>query len=470
MQIQLREDQEDLVSRTRAALKRNRRVLLQSPTGSGKTVMASYMAGQAAAKGADTWFICHRVELLDGTSKTFTKFRIQHSFIAAGMPMDTRMPVQVCSIDTLKGRLPRLRAPRIAIIDECHHGGAAGWAAVIKWLYENGTLIIGLSATPWRLDGGGLSEHFDELIPGPTPAWLMQQGFLSDYRMWVPSGGMDVAGVGKRMGEYIAGDIEAKVDKPKLLGDIIKHYRQHGDGMLGIAFAPSLAFSQYMADQFNAAGIPAAHLDGNTDKAERRRVIQAYADRRIRVLWNKGLFAEGFDIAAVAQRDVQVKVVIDCAPSTSLSQVLQRWGRGLRPGEVARLLDHAGNSNRHGFPDDVRDWSEYWEGSVKKKAANDNAPPPPVTCEQCFMQIRRPLPDCCPGCNKLLRKEHAPLEVGEADLQEADAEHKRATRARLLAEQAACKDLNALADLGRKRGYKNPIVWAGKVMGGRRRK
>lgn len=444
-------------------------MLLQSPTGSGKTVMASYIAGQAAEKGADTWFICHRVELLDGTSKTFTKFGISHGFIAAGMPFSHRLPVQICSIDTLKGRLDKLKAPRIAIIDECHHGGAAGWAAVIQWLTDNGTLVIGLSATPWRLDGGGLDQHFDEMIPGPTPAWLMENGFLSDYRIWVPEGGMDVTGVGKRMGDFITSEVEAKVDRPKLLGDIIKHWRQHAAGELTVAFAPSLAFSQYMADQFNAAGIPSAHLDGNTDKAERRRAIQAYAERRILVLWNKGLFAEGFDIAAVAQRDVTIKAVIDAAPSQSLSQVLQRWGRALRPGDTAKLLDHAGNSNRHGFPDDERDWLEHFGGrKVGKKAANDNAPPPPVTCEKCFQQIRRPLPDCCPGCGKSLKAEFKPLEVAEGELKEASADDKKATRLRLAREQAECKDLGALADLGRKRGYKNPMVWASKVIGGRR--
>lgn len=469
MQIQLREDQADLVARTRAALKTHRRVLLQSPTGSGKTVMASYIAGQTAARGADTWFICHRVELLDGTSKTFAKFGIAHGFIAAGVPMNTRMPVQVCSIDTLKGRLGKLRAPRIAILDECHHGGAAGWSAVIKWLTDNGTLVIGLSATPWRLDGSGLDDQFDVLIPGPTPAWLMQQGYLSDYRIWVPNGGMDVTGVGKRMGDFIASEVEAKQDKPKLLGDIIAHWRKHAAGELSVGFAPSLKFSQYMAEQFNLAGIPSAHLDGNTDKAERRRVIQAYANREILVLWNKGLFAEGFDIAAVAQRDVTIKAVIDAAPSASLSQVMQRWGRALRPGDTAKLLDHAGNSNRHGFPDDEREWT--LEGRAKgKKAANDNAPPPPVTCEGCFQQIRRPLPPCCPGCGKRLQAEHKPLEVADGELQEATEADKKATRARLIAEQAACKDLGALADLGRKRGYKNPLVWAGKVMGGRMRK
>lgn len=468
MQINLRDDQADLVSRTRTALKRHRSVLLQSPTGSGKTVMASYMASQAADRGADTWFICHRVELLDGTSKTFTKFGISHGFIAAGMPFSSRLLVQLCSIDTLKGRLDRLKAPRMAIVDECHHGGAAGWAAVIKWLRDNGTLVIGLSATPWRLDGGGLSAHFDELIPGPTPAWLMEHGFLSDYKMWVPSGGMDVEGVGKRMGDFIAADVEAKVNKPKLLGDIITHWRKHADGCLAVGFAPSLAFSQYMADQFNAAGIPSAHLDGNTDTNERRRVIQEYADRRILVLWNKGLFAEGFDIAAVAQRDVQIKAVIDAAPSQSLSQVLQRWGRALRPGDTARLLDHAGNSNRHGFPDDEREWT--LDGKAKGKAANDNAPPPPFTCDKCFTQIRRPLPDKCPECEKLLKAEFKPLEVAEGELQEATDADKRATRQRLAQEQAECKDLGALADLGRKRGYKNPLIWADKVMGGRRRK
>lgn len=467
--IHLRDYQDELISNLRASLRRSRRVLVQAPTGAGKTVLASYMIDGVQSRSQDAWFICHRAELVEGTSKTFSKFGIAHGIIAGGHPTNLRALVQVCSIDTLKNRLDKLKAPRLAIIDEAHHCGAAGWALVVAWLHSQGTIIIGLSATPQRLDGRGLDAHFDEMVLGPAVAWLIENGHLAPYRIYAPSS-PDMKGVRKQMGDFAKGETAERMDKPKLTGDAITHWRKYANGLRTVAFGVTRAHSQHIVDSFNAAGIPFAHLDGDTPKGERKQIIQDYAEGRVLGLSNVGLFGEGFDLAAIAQRDVTIDAVLDMAPTMSLAAYMQRGGRMLRPyaGKVGIYMDHAGNSSRHGFFDDEREWA--LEGKAKgDKAANDNAPLPPITCEGCFMQIRRPTPACCPSCGKRLQAETKPMEVADGELKEMTEADKKAVRAKLKAEQAEAKTLDELVALGRKRGHKFPVKWAQHVWGNRRR-
>lgn len=466
--IQLRGYQDELISDLRDALRRSKRVLVQAPTGAGKTVLASYMIDGTRARSQPAWFICHRAELVEGTSKTFTKFCIHHGIIAGGFPTNLQQLVQVCSIDTLKNRLDKLQAPRLAIIDEAHHCSAAGWAKVVAWLHERGTIIIGLSATPQRLDGQGLDAHFDDIVLGPAVSWLIENGHLAQYKIFAPSA-PDMKGVRKQMGDFAKGDTAERMDKPKLIGDTISHWRKLADGLRTVAFAVNRAHSLHIVEQFNAAGIPFAHLDGDTPKGERASTIQRYAAGEIIGLSNVGLFGEGFDLSAIAQRDVTIDAVLDCAPTMSLAAYMQRGGRMLRPypGKVGIYLDHAGNSGRHGFFDDEREWT--LDGKAKGgKAANDNAPPPPLTCDGCFNQIKRPTPAACPHCGKKLMADAKPIEVADGELKEMTEADKRAVRARLKAEQAEAKTLDELVNLARKRGYKHPMKWAQHVFGNRR--
>lgn len=470
MAIVLRDYQEEIIQNVRTALKRSRRILLQAPTGAGKTALASFMTGQTAERGAPVWFICHRTELVEQTSKTFSKFGIHHGFIAANCPNNANSQTKVCSIDTLKNRLDRLTPPKLAIIDEAHHASAAGWAVVIDWLTANGALVVGLSATPQRLDGKGLDAHFDDIVLGPSVAWLIEEGHLSPFDIYAPHK-PDMTGVRKAMGDFAKGEAAEKMDKPKLTGDMIAHWLKYANGMRTIGFGVTVPHSRHMADQFCLAGIKAAHLDGDTPKNDRKRIIQEYASGELMVLFNVGLFGEGFDLSAIAQTDVTIDAVIDAAPTMSLAAYLQRGGRMLRPypGKVGIYMDHAGNSGRHGFFDDEREWS--LEGKPKgKKADNDNVPPPPVTCEHCFMQIRRPLPPACPGCGKLLQKEFKPPEVAEGELVKIGEREKAQLRAQLKREQYEAQTLDELVALAAKRGYKNPVTWAGTVFAGRRRK
>jgi superfamily II DNA or RNA helicase len=454
------------VARTGQALRRVRRVLLVLPPGGGKTVIAAFIAQAFAARGQQTFFNCHRAELLKQTSGTFHNCNLPHSFIAAGMPMYVDASVQVCSIDTLKNRVLKLKEPKVVIWDECHHIGAAGWAAIMK-AWPN-AYHIGLTGTPWRLDGTGLGEYFDEMVIGPTPAELIAWGNLAPYRIFAPSA-PDMKGVRKQFKDFDKKETEKRMREPKLTGDIIKHWNMHARGMRTIGYAMTVPHSMYMVDLMRQAGIRAAHLDGGTDDTERRRVIKAYADGELDVLWNVGLFGEGFDLSAWAGKPVTIDAGILANPTMSLSKYLQEAMRPMRPApdKVAIILDHAGNCQRHGFPDDERDWSLEGNGGAGRKAANDNAPPPPVTCEGCFMQIRRPLPPKCPHCDKKLFADFVAPDVKDEELREQTEAMKRETRMRLKREQAEAKTLDELVALGRRRKYKDPIGWARKVYAGR---
>lgn len=460
----LRDYQGELVTDVGAALRRSRRTLVVLPPGGGKTVIAAFIAQRFAGRGDRAYFNCHRAELLQQTSLTFTNCNLPHSFIAAGRVFDAGQLTQVCSIDTLKNRLKRIQEPKVVLWDECHHIGAAGWAAIMaEW---PNAYHIGLTGTPWRLDGTGLGDFFDEMVMGPTPAELIAMGNLATYELYAPDV-PDMKGVRRELGDYSKRDATARMYTPKRIGDMITHWKELAPGMMTIGYAITVPDSQALAQQFSAAGIPSAHVDGGTPERERRKAFEDFADGRLKVLWNVGLFGEGLDIGALMQRPVRIEAAILGRPTQSLSLYLQQAMRPMRPGGVAVILDHAGNSNRHGFPDDEREWT--LEGQPKgRKAANDNAPPPPFTCT-CFRQIRRPLPPSCPHCGKLFHFEAEPIEVGEGVLRKRTEEDKRAIRLQLKREQAECKSLDELVNLGRKRGYKNPLIWGQKVWGGRRR-
>jgi superfamily II DNA or RNA helicase len=424
-------------------------------------VIAAFIAQRFAERNQAVYFNCHRSELLRQTSGTFTNCGLPHGFIAAGQKYSDAL-TQVCSIDTLKRRLQSVPEPKVVIWDECHHIGAAGWAAIMA-AWPN-AYHIGLTGTPWRLDGSGLGVWFEEMVIGPTPAELIAWGNLSPYEIYAPS----APDMSKRRmgGDFVKAEAAAKM--PKLTGDMIEHWRRHASGMRTVGYAPTIATSKHFAAQFNSAGIPAAHLDGDTPDDERRATIQAYADGAVLVLWNVGLFGEGFDLSAWAGRPVTIDAGILGNPTTSLSKYLQEAMRPMRPapGKVAVLLDHAGNSMRHGFPDDEHEWT--LEGRPKGKAANDNGPPPPVTCGECFRQIRRPLPPCCPGCGKDLQAEAAPvIKVAAGTLHKVTEAEKKQQRADKKQETKDAKTLDALIALAMKRGYKNPLEWARHEMGRR---
>jgi len=453
MTIQLRGYQNDMLGETRAALRQHRAVLMQAPTGAGKTALAATMLGNASSKGVYSLFNVHRLELIEQSAETFERVGIPYGIIAAGFTPNPYAPVQICSIPTLKNRVHRLpRKPGLIVWDECHHVAAAGWSAIFGAFDAK---HVGLSATPTRLDGRGLGSWFQHMVRGPSVAWLIENGYLAPYRAFA-CGMPDLSAVHTRMGDYVRSELSGAMDKPAITGDAVQHYLRHARGKRFIGFCTSRAHSEHVAEEFRNAGIMAVHVDGETDKHDRRAAMQGFREGSITGLLNVGLFGEGVDVPAA-------EVLIDLAPTQSLSNVMQRWGRVLRPSpgkQAALIFDHAGNmmnrdgSPKHGLPDDEREWSldDAPRKAGKKKPDGDF---PIRQCTQCFF-VHRPAPQC-PQCGHVYPVQQREIEQVEGDLQEISADEIRARRKQ---ELKSARTEAELITLGIARGYRDPEGWA----------
>lgn len=458
--IVLRDYQASIVDEVRAAFgEGHKSVLLQLPTGGGKTLTAGFVLSSAARMGNNSMFICNRVELLEQTAKAFDKLDIRFGIIAAGYTGDPGAPVQIASIDTLKRRLDRVVKPRIVVWDECRGLGAGGWTKVFAQFPD--AAHLGLDATPVRLDGKGLGAYFTKMVLGPTYSELMAIGALVPFKVFAPST-PDMTGVKKSKGDFDHAQTEAIMDKPTLTGDIVDHYRSHAGGKLGITFAVSRRHSEHLAEQYRLAGIPAAHLDGDTDKAERTRTVAAFRRRELQMLTNVNLFSAGFDVPGV-------EVIVDAAPTQSLAMYMQRAGRGSRPEpEIGKtncvLLDHAGNVFRHGLPDQDREWSlDGLTKKSKKKKAEDEVSI--RQCRECFA-VFAPAP-VCPVCGAAQKVTPREVEQVDGQLSEITPEMARAITAQKKNEVQRARTLEALQAIEQQRNYS--AGWAEQVFRSRAR-
>lgn len=454
----LRDYQSALIQDTRAALSRNRAVLLQLPTGGGKTALGAYMTSGATERGRRTWFLVHRDFLLAQTVAAFRQVGISTGIIAAGHAPNPFADVQVVSIPTLARRYHRMQPPDFAIVDECHHAPSRTWRNILQWMT---CPVVGLTATPSRLDGRGLSEFFGEIVCGPSVAELISAGYLSDYRAYAPSR-PDLSAVHTRAGDYATDELASIMDDGQIIGDIVGWYKRLAAGKRAIYFAVSVRHSQHIAVAFNAAGIPARHLDASSTTEERLGAAREFASSRILVLTNVDLFGEGYDLASQAGTEVTVEAVGLARPTQSLVLHLQQVGRSLRPkpnGERAIILDHAGNLARHGLPDREREWS--LEGIPKKKKGDSG--PAIRMCPACFA-VHRPAA-ACPYCGHVYIVEPRTPEEVAGELAEVDRERARiAERHSKRREEHACRTLDTLCALGQSRGYRHPRAWAENLM------
>jgi len=450
--IVLRPYQQALIDGGREAYRNGARgVLFNLPTGGGKTVTASTVVHGAAQKRNVVWWLCHRRELVSQASETFYKMGIPHGTVQAGHVSNPSAMVQVGSIQTVAKRVDQLPPPNLMVFDECHHIGAQSWDDLFHRFPR--ARVLGLTATPWRLDGQGLGKWFNAMIEGPTVSELIENGSLSPYRLFAPAA-PDLSGVTTAAGDYQRGALAAAMDKPQIVGDAIGHYSRLCPGKRAVVFAAGVENSKNIVAQFNAAGIRAEHVDGSMHAEERDAAVNRFRAGHTLILSNADLFGEGFDVPAI-------EAAILLRPTKSLSLHLQQVGRALRPSEgkaEAIILDHAGNSLRHGLPDDVREWSlADREKRAKREAAEVNM----RQCEECFY-CYRPTPKC-PNCGHVPEVKAREIEVVEGSLEEVT---KLPARAKFR-EQGKADSLDALIQLGRTRGYKNPEFWARKVWASR---
>lgn len=407
MKVILRDYQILAADRAREAYQQGYRApLLALPTGAGKTVIFCYMTEQAAAREKRIYILVHRQELLRQTSEKLDLFGVPHGLVSPAHAMSGDH-VQVASVQTLARRLHRLPPPDLIVVDEAHHACAGTWRKIIE--HWPNALLLGVTATPCRLDGKGLGQNsggfFDILVEGPTIPDLIEHGFLAQPVVYAPPSGVDLSGVKTRAGDYAKDQVEERVDKPKITGCAIEHYNRICPNVPAIAFCSSVQHAEHVAQQFNAAGIVAASLDGTMTDAVRKARIQALGSGQIKVLTSCEIVSEGTDIPIVT-------AAILLRPTQSTGLYLQQVGRVLRPFEgkqCAVILDHVGNVFRHGMPDDIRSWS--LSGAAMRDRKKQDQELKIKQCEKCFAIYRAQIV-ACPQCGHIPAiKDRSPQQV-----------------------------------------------------------
>jgi superfamily II DNA or RNA helicase len=407
--------------------------------------MAEIMRG-IADRGRSAMVLVHRRELIAQTSHKLQLAGVEHGIIAAGVSA-ANASIQVASVQTLARRLDSITAsPDLILIDEAHHATAGSWERVLGHWPD--ALRLGVTATPVRLDGRGLSAVFDRLISGPSVADLVFVGFLTRQTIYAPPVVADLSQLRYQAGEFAADQAGAAMDRPTVTGDAIDHYQRLAKGQRAIVFCCTVQHAENVAAQFLAAGIPAATLLGSTRPELRDQVVQQFAAGQLLVLVTVDVVSEGFDIPAAG-------CAILLRPTASLGLYLQQVGRVLRPAEdkdAAIILDHVGNVRRHGFPDDHRDWS--LDDRLRTRRGSGQAAPSVRTCPQCFAAFK-PQPQC-PVCGAECAPPPRELKQVAGELQELRRE---AVRQRS-AERKKARTLQELIHVGQARGMKNPVGWA----------
>ena len=386
---------------------------------------------------AYVWFLVHRRELIDQTLETFAEFGISTENVFVGM------------VQTISRHPERYKKPTLIIFDEAHHATAKTWSNIVN--YFEGVPMVGLTATPARLNGDSLGAIFDELIIGAEADWLIANGYLSQYDYYAPKT-VDLKTVKMYGADYDQEQVTDVLIESRIYGDVLKYI---DFTRKTIIYAPSIRYSKELASRIDGA----IHFDGDTPKAERDRIVSQFKDGSIRVLINVNLVGEGFDVP-------DCDVIMLLRPTQSLALYIQQAMRGMRykEGKRATIYDFVGNVYRHGMPTEKHDWT--LTGGIKTRNSNGE---PDMLVRQCTMCLRvyEGISGTCPYCgneNGKTRKEIQ--EQYEAELTKVEQVEKMKAKR----QQGMANSYESLVEIGRQRNYKNPEYWAKLVYNSRNSK
>ena len=367
--ITLFPDQEIWVEGLRAAFRTHRRVLGVAVTGFGKTVCFAEITRSASARGNRVIIAAHRAEIVEQISRALDRMGVRHGRIQPGHPPTDDL-VSVAMIQTLARRIERIAEPSLLVIDESHHAITGSYTAVTNaWQKAR---ILGVTASPLRLDGRGLGEAFDTMVVGPPTRELIDAGRLARFTYLAPPQKADFSSVKTRLGDFAINELAEVMDKATVTGSAVAEYRKHLNGRPAIAFACTVAHAEHIAEQFREAGYKAASVDGSMSKSERESRVEAIGNGGLNVLTSCELLSEGVDCPVVAG-------AILLRPTQSLALFLQQVGRAIRvkpDGSQAVILDHVGSVARHGLPDTPRVWT------LDSKPKRDRIPT--QRCDVCY--------------------------------------------------------------------------------------
>jgi superfamily II DNA or RNA helicase len=368
----------DYQQRAVASILRNwqggaRRVILELPTGAGKTLTAGHLVRRAALRGERVAIIAHRRELLAQLRAACDAWGLAHGDCHSAAPV---------LVDSVARRWPDVRAD-LLVIDEAHRAAAQSYRRVVQTLQPAQELH--LTATPVRTDRQGLPA--DAHVVGAEIRELQDAGYLRRERYLVAGDPTHLSGLRMSGADFARASVEDAFRSSTLRGDIVAAVREHIDDRQAVLFAASVEASEQLAEHLTAAGLRAVHVDGKTSKADRDAAFDAIRGGEARVLCCYDVASEGVDLPTVS-------MVVMATATASLIRWRQRIGRGLRPGTHHRdclVLDGGGNVLRLGWVSDPMPEIRLGE-STKRRTQ------PAITrCPSCFSWLSG-RPAHCPHC------------------------------------------------------------------------
>ena len=352
----LRDYQIDICSRVSEAFEHHRSVMVQMPTGTGKTVVLAELVKRLKMKneGLKILIVAHRRELVEQIKATIKR-----------MKMDSRN-ITVESIQTISRRIDALDfIPSLVVIDEAHHALAKTYK--MMWDAWPDARFLGLTATPCRLNGKGFTDLFDVLVQSwdiPTfikEKWLSTYDFVSIKSDGVTQRLIDSLQKRGADGDYQNKEMDMLLNKRPSIERLYQSFEEYGKDRKGIVYAINISHAKKIMELYQEHGIKAVAIDSKTPAAQRQADIEAFKNGDIQVLVNVDIFSEGFDCP-------DVEFVQLARPTLSLAKYLQMVGRGLRVAKGKKncvIIDNVGLYRVFGLPSQVWNWNAMFEGKLK---------------------------------------------------------------------------------------------------------
>ena len=354
----LRDYQIEICARVREALGVHRSVMVQMPTGTGKTVvLASIVREWRAADrvGSSLLIVAHRRELIEQIKATVKRMGID------------RQGIVVESVQTIARRLQHASLGKervgLVVVDEAHHALAKTYQMMWKAWPE--ARFLGLTATPWRMSGEGFTDLFEVLVQSQGIKRFIAEGWLAPYDYYAVRPDSDeqqrVDALTKRGtdGDYLTKEMREKLDDAPCIERLFATYQRHAAGKKGIVYAIDIAHAEHIAAYYRQQGVDTLALSSKTPKGERQEVVNRFREQGSpEVLVSVDLFSEGFDCP-------DVEFIQMARPTLSLAKYLQMVGRGLRRHRdkaCCILIDQVGLYRAFGLPSAERDWEMAFEG------------------------------------------------------------------------------------------------------------
>ena len=363
----LRDYQSDICSRVSDAFDKHRSVMVQMPTGTGKTMVLAELVKRLMMKdeGLKILIVAHRRELIEQIKATVKRM---------GLNADNQLSVinnQTIIVESIQAISRRIDAldfiPSLVVIDEAHHALAKTYK--MMWDAWPDARFLGLTATPCRLNGKGFTDLFDILVQSwdiPTfikAKWLSTYDFVSikaDSRTQQLISSLKKRGAD---GDYQVKEMDAVLNKRPSIERLYNCVMEFARNRKGFVYAINIDHARSIAEYYQSQGVNAVAIDSHTPVKERERLISSFRSGGLQVLVNVDIFSEGFDCP-------DVEFIQLARPTLSLAKYLQMVGRGLRPSKGktnCMIIDNVGLYRVFGLPSQIWDWKSAFEGRLRMK-------------------------------------------------------------------------------------------------------